>query len=61
VHSITANQHANSLSFEVRENLNQLLQLATKYNVVDIETLPVTLEEVFLAYYGSAENGGRHV
>jgi ABC-2 type transport system ATP-binding protein len=54
-------QHANSLSFEVRENLNQLIQLATTYNVVDIETLPVTLEEVFLAYYGSAENGGRHV
>lgn len=37
---------------EVRENLNKVLETAVSYHVTDLETEPVTLEEVFLAYYG---------
>jgi len=28
------------------------MKAASSYEIVDIETQPVTLEEVFLAYYG---------
>jgi ABC-2 type transport system ATP-binding protein len=37
---------------EVRDNLNAVLATAVSYHVTDLETEPVTLEEVFLAYYG---------
>ncbi|MCB8944876.1 MAG: ABC transporter ATP-binding protein [Ardenticatenaceae bacterium] len=37
---------------EVRDNLNKVLETAVSYHVTDLETEPVTLEEVFLAYYG---------
>ena len=30
------------------------------YGINDIDTIPVTLEEIFLAYYGKG-NGGNHV
>jgi ABC-2 type transport system ATP-binding protein len=47
---------------EVRQNMAHLLQTAAPYGITDLETLPVTLEEVFLAYYGgSNHNGGSHV
>ena len=39
---------------EVRQNLDKVLEAAAPCGVVDIETMPVTLEEVFLAYYGRA-------
>ena len=37
---------------EVHENLEQLMSAAVPFGIVDVETLPVTLEEIFLAYYG---------
>lgn len=46
------------IQLEVRENLEAVLEEALRYGIVDIETHPVTLEEVFLAYYG--EEGGSH-
>jgi ABC-2 type transport system ATP-binding protein len=42
---------------EIQQNLNDALATATRYGVVDIETHPVTLEEVFLAYYGDQKEG----
>lgn len=39
---------------EVRQNMAQLVQAAVSYGLNDLETLPVTLEEVFLAYYGGS-------
>ncbi|MGH2535850.1 MAG: ABC transporter ATP-binding protein [Candidatus Promineifilaceae bacterium] len=48
-----------SLILEVRQNLPFVMQAAAGYGITDIETQPVTLEEVFLAYYGS--DGGSHV
>lgn len=41
------------LILEIRENLNAVLATAATYGVSDIETHAVTLEEVFLAYYGN--------
>ncbi len=43
------------IQLEVRENLEAVLEEALSYGVADIETHPVTLEEVFLAYYGERE------
>lgn len=37
---------------EVKQNLPAVMKAAASYEVVDVETQPVTLEEVFLAYYG---------
>jgi ABC-2 type transport system ATP-binding protein len=53
-------QHDSLFDYEIRSGLNDFLQQAVSYGVEDLESLPVTLEEVFLAYYG--ENpGGDHV
>lgn len=41
-----------SVTLEIRENLNGVLSTAVTYNVLDIDTIPVTLEEIFLTYYG---------
>ncbi len=49
-----------SVTLEVRENLPQVLSVAAQYNVHDIETHNVGLEEIFLEYYGRG-NGGSHV
>jgi ABC-2 type transport system ATP-binding protein len=48
-----------TLLLEVRQNLPAVMQAAAEHQITDIETQPVTLEEVFLTYYGS--NGGNHV
>lgn len=45
---------------EVRDNLNAVLETAVTYHITNIETESVSLEEVFLAYYGKG-NGGNHV
>lgn len=42
-----------SLLLEIRDNLNTALATAVTFNVLDIETVHVNLEEVFLAYYGN--------
>ena len=46
-----------SILLEVRENLPQVLTTAGKFNVLDIETHNVSLEEIFLAYYGKGTGG----
>ncbi len=46
---------------EVRQNLEQVMAAALPLGIVDIETLPVTLEEIFLAYYGRESSGDNHV
>ncbi|MCL4261745.1 MAG: ABC transporter ATP-binding protein [Anaerolineae bacterium] len=43
-----------SVTLEIRENLNGVLSTAVIYHVLDIDTIPVTLEEVFLAFYGTS-------
>lgn len=43
-----------SVTLEIRENLNGVLSTAVTYHVLDIDTIPVTLEEIFLTYYGTS-------
>jgi ABC-2 type transport system ATP-binding protein len=47
-----------SIMLEVTENLPQVLAAAAQHKVMDIETHNISLEEIFLAYYGKG-NGGR--
>jgi hypothetical protein len=53
------NRNEKTLTLEVSQNLPQVLQTAAHYAVEDIETHSVSLEEIFLAYYGM-ENGGNN-
>jgi ABC-2 type transport system ATP-binding protein len=48
-----------SIVLEVRQNLPQVLTVAGGHNVSDIETHNISLEEIFLAYYGKG-NGGNN-
>lgn len=48
-----------SITMEVRENLPLVLAKAAQYNILDIETHNISLEEIFLEYYGKG-NGGNH-
>lgn len=47
-----------TITLEIRDNLNRALETAVAFQVTDIETPPVTLEEIFLAFYG--RQGGNH-
>ena len=47
------------VQLEIRENLDKVMETAAPFGITDIETIPVTLEEIFLAYYGKG-NGGNH-
>ena len=47
------------VQLEIRENLDKVMETAAPFGITDIETIPVTLEEIFLAYYGKG-NGGHH-
>jgi len=46
------------ITLEIRENLGVVMEMAVSYGINDIETIPVTLEEIFLAYYGKGNGGG---
>jgi ABC-2 type transport system ATP-binding protein len=48
-----------SITLEVRANLPQVLARAAQHNIRDIETQTMSLEEIFLAFYGKG-NGGKH-
>lgn len=48
-----------NILLEIRENLDQVMETAVPYGITDIETIPVILEEIFLAYYGKG-NGGNN-
>lgn len=48
-----------SILLETRENLPRVLATAAEYDVLAIETHNLSLEEVFLAYYGKG-NGGNN-
>ncbi|MCB8977675.1 MAG: ABC transporter ATP-binding protein [Ardenticatenaceae bacterium] len=44
---------------EVQDNLPQVLVVAAENNIQHIETINVSLEDIFLTYYGKG-NGGNH-
>lgn len=51
----------NILTFEVTQNMQDFITRATQFTILDLETLPVSLEDIFLTYYGINNNGGKHV
>ena len=48
-----------AITLEIRQDLPQVMAEAASYGITDIETIHVSLEEIFLAYYGRG-NGGDH-
>jgi hypothetical protein len=48
-----------SVTLEVRENLPAVLAAAAQHDIRDIETHNMSLEEIFLDYYGR-KNGGNN-
>lgn len=55
-----AQRDEQSVVLEIRQNLGAVLEKAGAQGATDIETYPITLEEVFLAYYGG-KKGETHV
>ena len=47
-----------TVMLEVREGIHQVLEKAIPYGIEDIETPHITLEEIFLAFYGRENQGG---
>lgn len=45
---------------ELRGGLQQVLETSMPYGIQDIETPPVTLEEIFLAFYDRQNQGGNN-
>jgi ABC-2 type transport system ATP-binding protein len=54
---VVTSQDERTITLKVQQNLNLVLATAASLGIVDIETIPVTLEEIFLAFYGK-DNGG---
>jgi len=47
------------VQLEIRENLRQVIESAVSFGISYIDTFPVTLEEIFVAYYGKGNGGNR--
>jgi ABC-2 type transport system ATP-binding protein len=52
-------QDGPGITLEVQQHLDRVMATAASFGITDIETIPVSLEEIFLAYYGQA-TGGSH-
>lgn len=50
----------NEVRLKVYHNLHDAIEKAVPYGIEDIDTPPVTLEEIFLGFYGR-QNGGNNV
>ena len=48
------------IDLEVSDNLEQVLQSAMTFGLDDLDVLPVTLEEIFLTFYGKGNGGTNH-
>lgn len=47
------------VDLEVQENLEQVMQTALQFGLNDLDILPVTLEEIFLTFYGRQQTANR--
>lgn len=54
------NRDENQFTLEIHQDLGKVMETAVPYGINDMETIPVSLEEIFLAYYGRG-NGGKNV
>ncbi len=52
-------QDGQGVTLEIRQHLDKVMETVVPYGITDIETIPVSLEEIFLAYYGRG-NGGHN-
>ncbi len=50
----------NVIQLEYTTGLPEVMVRAAPFGIEDIDTPPVTLEEIFLAYYDRGSNGGSH-
>jgi len=50
----------NLVLFEVKRGLDILMEKAVPYGIEDIETKSVSLEEIFLSFYGPENKGGKN-
>jgi len=46
------------ITLEVASGMDRVMETAVRFGVEDIETLPVTLEEIFMAFYRTEPKGG---
>jgi len=46
--------------FEIRRGLDILIEKAVPYGIEDIETKSVSLEKIFLSFYGPDNKGGKN-
>jgi ABC-2 type transport system ATP-binding protein len=49
-----------TVTLEIQQGMQAIMERALRFGLRDVEELPVTLEEIFLAYYKHPE-GGQHV
>jgi ABC-2 type transport system ATP-binding protein len=54
-------RNGNLVMFEISQNLDRLMEKAAPYGITDIETKAVSLEEIFLAFYGPQNKGDKNV
>ncbi|MGB1254180.1 MAG: ABC transporter ATP-binding protein, partial [Candidatus Promineifilaceae bacterium] len=52
-------RNTNEIDLEVRANIEQVMRTALTFGLEDLDVLPVTLEEIFLAFYERGK-GGKH-
>lgn len=45
------------VTLEISNDMNAVMKIAVQYGIEDIETLPVTLEEIFLSFYAEIPRG----
>ena len=50
----------NTVRLQVHDDLDKVMQTAVPYGILDIDTPPVTLEEIFLAFYDRSSNGDQN-
>ncbi len=50
----------NLVMFEIKRGLDKLLEKAAPYGIEDIETKSVSLEEIFLSFYGPENKRGKN-
>lgn len=46
-----------NVTLEIAENMERLMEIAAPFGIEDIDSLPVTLEEIFMSFYGDSPPG----
>lgn len=57
---IETGREGNLVRLEIQRGLDRVMEKAVPYGIENIETPPVTLEEIFLAFYDRQNQGGDH-